>query len=76
VRDEAALPMFDLTCEFASLEEPPPPHMQQLLAAIHGNPAAMRGFVGTIAGVVSPTEFFGVQNVERIMADAGAAVPQ
>src|SRR5882724_5030897 len=76
VRDEAALPMFDLTCKFANLEEPPPPHKQQLLAAIHGNPAAMRGFVGTIAGVVSPTEFFGAQNVERIMAHAGAAVPQ
>jgi len=36
----------------------------------------MRGFVGTIAGGFFPTEFFGVQNVERIMAHAGPAVPQ
>lgn len=43
-RDAAALPMFELTSQFASLEEPPPPEMQQLLAAIHGNDEAMSGY--------------------------------
>jgi flavin-dependent dehydrogenase len=69
-RDEAALPMFEFTCQFASLEEPPPPEMQQLLAAIHGNQEAMGGFVSTLAGVVSPVEFFAPENVARIMARA------
>jgi len=70
-RDAAALPMFELTCQFASLEEPPPPEMQQLLAAIHGNDEAMRGYVSTFAGVVSPAGFFAPENVARMLAEAG-----
>jgi 2-polyprenyl-6-methoxyphenol hydroxylase-like FAD-dependent oxidoreductase len=34
-RDEQVLPMYEFTCQFASLE-PPPPEMQQLFGAIHG----------------------------------------
>lgn len=71
-RDAAALPMFELTCEFANLEEPPPPHMQELLAAIHGNPEATSDFLSTLGGVVSPSEFFAEENVARIKARAGA----
>jgi flavin-dependent dehydrogenase len=59
VRDEAAMPMFELTCQFANLEEPPPPQMQQLLETIHGNPEAMSDFLSMLAGVVPPSEFFG-----------------
>ena len=70
-RDTAALPMFELTCQFASLEEPPPPEMVQLVTAIHGNDAAMSAYVSTLAGVVSPAEFFDSANVARIMAQAG-----
>jgi 2-polyprenyl-6-methoxyphenol hydroxylase-like FAD-dependent oxidoreductase len=69
-RDAAALPMFELTSQFASLEEPPPPEMQQLLAAIHGNDEAMQGYVGSFAGVMSPAEFYGPENVARILAKA------
>jgi hypothetical protein len=47
----------DFTCQFARLEEPPPPEMQQLLAAIHGNDEAMSSFVSAVAGVVSLAEF-------------------
>jgi 2-polyprenyl-6-methoxyphenol hydroxylase-like FAD-dependent oxidoreductase len=72
-RDEAALPMFELTCQFANLEEPVPPEMERLLATIHGNQEAMSDFVSTIAGVVPPREFFAPENVERLMARAGAA---
>ena len=68
-RDEAALPIFELTCEFATLE-PPPPEMQQLLGAMHGNREAMNGFIGVLAGSVSPAAFFGPENTERIMAAA------
>jgi flavin-dependent dehydrogenase len=59
VRDEAAMPMFELTCQFANLEEPPPPQMQQLLETIHGNLEAMSDFLSMLAGVVPPSEFFG-----------------
>lgn len=65
--------MFDLTCRFASLEEPPPPEMRELLAAIHGDAEAMAGYVSTFAGVVSPAEFFAPESVARIMAGAERA---
>ena len=38
-RDEAVTPMFELTLQFAAMQ-PPPPEMQALLGAVHGNPAA------------------------------------
>jgi 2-polyprenyl-6-methoxyphenol hydroxylase-like FAD-dependent oxidoreductase len=71
-RDEHVLPMYEFTCQFASLTPPPPP-MQQLLAAVHGNRDAMDGFVRIFAGVVSPAEFFSDANVARIFGAAGSA---
>jgi hypothetical protein len=68
-RDEHVLPMFELTCQLATLE-PPPPELQQLLAAMHGNQEAMDGFARVNAGVTSPTEFFAEENVGRIFAAA------
>jgi 2-polyprenyl-6-methoxyphenol hydroxylase-like FAD-dependent oxidoreductase len=68
-RDEAALPMYELTAEIASLE-PPPPELQQILAAAHGNQDAMDGFARVNAGVTSPGEFFSEDNVKRILAAA------
>jgi flavin-dependent dehydrogenase len=59
VRDETAMPMFELTCQFANLEEPPPPELQQRLIAIQGDQEAMSGFISMLAGVVPPSEFFG-----------------
>ena len=55
-RDEHASPMYEMTCQLATLE-PPPPEMQQLLGAIHGNQAAMDGFAQMNAGTISPVEF-------------------
>ena len=49
-RDAQSLPMYDFTCQLATLE-PPPPEMQQLLGAVHGNQDAMDGFAGVNAGV-------------------------
>jgi len=43
--------------------EPPPPEMQQLFAAIAGNPPAMDAFVRMNAGTISPAEFFAKDNV-------------
>ena len=71
-RDEAALPMFELTCQFAS-HEPPPPEEQQLLEAMQGNQDAMDGYMSVLAGTIPPATFFDPQNVARIMAGAAAA---
>ena len=73
-RDAQVLPMYELTCQFATLE-PPPPEMQGLLGAVHGNQEAMDGFARVMAGVTSPAEFFSEENVGRIMAQAGAGAP-
>jgi 2-polyprenyl-6-methoxyphenol hydroxylase-like FAD-dependent oxidoreductase len=71
-RDQQVLPMYELTTEFATLE-PPPPDLQQLLGAVHGNQEAMDGFARVMAGVTSPAEFFSEQNVGRILTQAAAA---
>jgi 2-polyprenyl-6-methoxyphenol hydroxylase-like FAD-dependent oxidoreductase len=65
-RDQQALPMYEFTCQLATLE-PPPPQMQQLFGAIHGNQSAMDGFVKVNAGTISPAEFFSPENIGRIM---------
>lgn len=71
-RDRNALPMYEFTCELATLEPPPPP-MQALFRAIHGNQAATDGFVRANAGTISPADFFAPGNVGAIMAAAQAA---
>jgi hypothetical protein len=64
-----ALAMYEFTCQLATLQ-PPPPEMQQLFRAIHGNREAMDGFVRTNAGTTSPAEFFSPRNIGAIMAAA------
>ena len=69
-RDTRVLPMYEFTTQLATLE-PPPPELQKLLGAVHGNQAAMDAFVRVVAGVTSPAEFFSEENVGRIFAAAG-----
>jgi hypothetical protein len=64
-RDAHVLPMYEFTAQLASLT-PPPPELQQLLGAIHGNQEAMDGFARVNSGVTSPAEFFSEENVGRI----------
>ena len=66
-RDNQATAMYDFTCQLAALE-PPPPELQQLLGAIHGNQSAMDGFAQVNAGTISPAEFFSPENVSAIAA--------
>lgn len=66
-RDRHALPMYDFTCELATLE-PPPPEMQQLLASIHGKRKAMDAFMRTCAGTMSPAEFFAPGTISALLA--------
>ncbi len=58
-RDQHVLPMYEFTCQLATLE-PPPPEMQQLFGAIHGKQPAMDAFAQMNAGTISPMEFGGV----------------
>ncbi len=68
-RDGQALPMYEFTCQVATLE-PPPPELVNLLGAMPGNQAAMDGFARLNAGVTSPVEFFSEENVGHIAASA------
>jgi 2-polyprenyl-6-methoxyphenol hydroxylase-like FAD-dependent oxidoreductase len=68
-RDERVKAMYEFTCQLATLA-PPPPEMQQLFAAIHGNQAAMDGFVRMNAGTISPAAFFAPANIDAIRAAA------
>jgi hypothetical protein len=68
-RDKRVLPTYEFTCQLATLA-PPPPELQAVLSAAHGNQEAMDGFARVNAGVMSPAEFFSEQNVARIFAAA------
>jgi flavin-dependent dehydrogenase len=68
-RDAHVLPTYEFTCQFATLQ-PPPPEQRQLMAAIQGNQEAMDGFAQVVSGVMSPARFFSQENVQRIMAAA------
>ena len=70
-RDQQVLPMYEMTCQLATLE-PPPPEVQQLFAAIPGNQQAMDGFAQMNAGTISPAQFYSPENVGAIKAAARA----
>jgi 2-polyprenyl-6-methoxyphenol hydroxylase-like FAD-dependent oxidoreductase len=64
-RNEAVMPMYQLTCDLAKLE-PPPPDMQNLFAALRDNQEQSGRFLGTIAGTVPIPEFFSPENMRRV----------
>jgi 2-polyprenyl-6-methoxyphenol hydroxylase-like FAD-dependent oxidoreductase len=55
-RDKHVFGTYEFTCQLATLE-PPPPQMQQMFGAIHGNQPAMDAFAQMNAGTISPAEF-------------------
>jgi len=71
-RDRAALPLYEFTTSLAALE-PPPPELQELLAAIAGNQPAMDAFVSVTAGTLSPTDFFDPDNISRLVGTSPSA---
>jgi 2-polyprenyl-6-methoxyphenol hydroxylase-like FAD-dependent oxidoreductase len=73
-RDEASLPLYGFTCEFAKLE-PPPPEMAQLLGAVSQSPQASDDFASVMAGTLPLPAFFDADNVARIMREAGHVAP-
>jgi 2-polyprenyl-6-methoxyphenol hydroxylase-like FAD-dependent oxidoreductase len=64
-RDGRVKAMYDFTCQLATLE-PPPPELQQLLGAIHGNQQAMNDFARMNAGTISPEAFFAPESVQAM----------
>jgi 2-polyprenyl-6-methoxyphenol hydroxylase-like FAD-dependent oxidoreductase len=70
-RDEQVLPIYEFTTQLATLE-PPPPDLQRLLAAAHGNQDAMDGFARVNAGVTSPADYFSEDNVAWILTTSQA----
>jgi len=68
-RDRQVMALYEFTAQLAS-QQPPPPELQQLLGAVHGNQEAMNGFARVNAGVISPADFFSEENVKRIFAAA------
>jgi flavin-dependent dehydrogenase len=73
-RNEDALPKYELNCQLANLE-PPPPEMQQLFGALVNNPVETAQFFGTIVGTVPVLEFFAPANLQRILTESGSRVP-
>lgn len=73
-RDEEAGPLYELTCDLAKLE-PAPPDMQQLFGAVQTKQEFMDDFVSVMAATKPVPEFFGPDNVERIMRQAHAGAP-
>ncbi len=69
-RDEAALPMYEHTCQLAHVEQPPPAEVQALIAALAGNPAQISRFLGIMAGSVPVSEFFSPESIGEIFAAA------
>ncbi len=66
-RNARVRPMYEFTCHLATLA-PPPPEMQRLFTALHGNQTATNAFFSAITGATPLEEFLAPQNVERIVA--------
>jgi flavin-dependent dehydrogenase len=65
-RDGDALPVYDMTDDFAQLQ-PPPPQMLELVAAMHGDQEAMDAWISVQAATLAAPEFFSPDNLRRIM---------
>jgi 2-polyprenyl-6-methoxyphenol hydroxylase-like FAD-dependent oxidoreductase len=68
-RDREAMPVYEFTFQFATME-PPPPEMQQLIGAMQGNQEAQDEFISVQAATMPAPEFFAPENVGKIMAAA------
>jgi 2-polyprenyl-6-methoxyphenol hydroxylase-like FAD-dependent oxidoreductase len=69
-RNERVTPLYKFTTELAKLE-PPPPEMQVLFGALHGNQEATNEFFAAMTGSIPLLQFMAPDNISRIMAQAG-----
>jgi flavin-dependent dehydrogenase len=72
VRDEHFRAMYDLNCDMAGLQ-PPPPELQALYHALRDNPVERSRYFGTLGGTVPIPDFYARENLRRITS--GAAAP-
>jgi flavin-dependent dehydrogenase len=68
-RNQAAMPMYEMTCQLAALQSPPP-ETQALFAALRGNQQQTDRFFGVMAGSIPIAEFYSPENVELIMSQS------
>jgi 2-polyprenyl-6-methoxyphenol hydroxylase-like FAD-dependent oxidoreductase len=68
-RDERVRPMYDFTCQLATLEPAPPP-MRQLFAALRTNQPATNQFYSAITGSSPLPSFMNPGNIDRIVSEA------
>jgi flavin-dependent dehydrogenase len=73
-RNEMAMPIYELTCQLASLE-PPTSEMQQFFSSLLGNQAEINHFWGSLAGSYSVTEFFSPEHIQLIIAEGSQNTP-
>jgi flavin-dependent dehydrogenase len=71
-RNEATLAEFQMNLDLARFT-PLPADQQRLQAALHGNQEATNRFFMAREGMIPPETFFNPDNLQRIMAGAGAA---
>lgn len=64
-RDTHFQPMYELTCDMAKLE-PPPPEIAALYSALRDNPVERDRYFGTLGGTVSIPEYFAPEHLQRI----------
>jgi 2-polyprenyl-6-methoxyphenol hydroxylase-like FAD-dependent oxidoreductase len=69
LRDEQMVPMYELSCNLATLE-PPSPEMLALYEALRSNPIERDRFFGTLAGAVPAHEYYAPANLRRIVNGA------
>jgi 2-polyprenyl-6-methoxyphenol hydroxylase-like FAD-dependent oxidoreductase len=72
-RDQRVKPMYEFTCQLATLAPPPPP-MQRLFAALRGNQAATNEFYSAITGSRPLPTFMNPENLERIVGASAAGL--
>ena len=65
-RNEATLPMYDLTCDFAALQRPSG-DLLHLFESLRGNQPDTNRFFGVMAGTVPVSQFFSQENTAWIL---------
>jgi flavin-dependent dehydrogenase len=75
-RNAVAMPMYQLTLQQVTFE-PPPPEMLQLMTAVAIGPQHERDrFVGLLAGTTPILEYMAPENLQSVIAAAGALPSQ
>lgn len=67
-RNKAVMPMYEMTCQLAALQAPPP-EAKELFAALQGNQYQTDRFFGLIGGSVAIPDFYSPENIARIMSE-------